>query len=802
MRPLSLLILLCLLIISLQGYAQLRSVTNQVDSSMAAQYLEGITLTIPKQTTSNIDSGIQLLYYHQFSCKGNYIKGEFVPFLQPADVIAEPVKKVQVNEHKIKFLTIHGNISYDFYYRSKIDTPISQQDFQQYTERVYVDVLLKEKLPIKVGFVLRQSNSPFFRDFNDVNFRFDRFAYGRNLKQDLLNRLTAQLPKRPDLQSAETALKVEKQQLLDLKNWLDNPATLQKLIEEKEKQYHRKLLTAKKEIDSNNIETGNIDFRKKAEKKFPVNDNIFEEYKTKSDSVAVGYSKKIKEEQDSIFGKFEAFYDSKKKKSDSLQKDIKLLQSKSDSLKAVVQKDIIRGGQEIGKVSSEQSLKKVAADHGISIDSVNKFQKRLLAVKSFSLGRSILDYTELTAQNITITGINVEYNPSWYAAIAAGKIDYRFRDFFNKNTKNNGQYLLLGRIGIGDRERKALIFTVFQGRKSQSQFAIADSVSNHVSVLGYSLEAIYKKNENTTISAELAKSTKPLAGAVENSKQLNALWKFSDNTNLGINFKAQTVIPETNTKLSGFYRKTGENFQSFSMFSYNTDQTAWLARADQFFYKNRVSVTGMLRRNDFTNPFTDKTYKTSTVFKTVLLNIRIPKYPSLSIGYYPGTQLYVVNKELIRENAYYILNGSLVYGYRFKGISMNSSVVYNQYYNKATDSGFVLYKGVNYYLSHTVFLRKLQLQGSYAYTRQPELKYYTLEGSGEYAFKNYFKIGAGVKYNQMRSGVMYWGERILLTADFKQLGGLQLQYEKSYLPNLNQTLYPVEIGRVSWYKFF
>ena len=320
--------------------------------------------------------------------------------------------------------------------------------------------------------------------------------------------------------------------------------------------------------------------------------------------------------------------------------------------------------------------------------------------------------------------------------------------------------------------------------------------------MGYSLEAIYKKDENTSISAEFAKSTKPVTGSLQTSKQTGAMWNYGDRSNMGINIKAQTIIPQTNTKLSGFFRKTGEHFQSFSLFSYNTDQTAWLARADQSFFKNKITLTGMLRRNDFTNPFTDKTYKTSTVFKSVLLNIRFPKYPSVSIGYYPGTQLYLINKERIRESAYYILNGSVVYSYFIKGLSMNSSFVYNRYTNEATDSGFIAYKGVNYYASQTFLLRKLQLQGGYAYSKQPLLQFYTIESSADYSVKDWLRIGIGAKYNKIAGGNNYWGERMLLSVSLKQFGTVQLQYEKSYLPTINQTLYPVEIGRVSYYKNF
>jgi hypothetical protein len=60
------------------------------------------------------------------------------------------------------------------------------------------------------------------------------------------------------------------------------------------------------------------------------------------------------------------------------------------------------------------------------------------------LAEVCFDYSELTVQNIIISGINIEYNPSYYAAFATGKIDYRFRDFLGKYSNNNGQYITLG----------------------------------------------------------------------------------------------------------------------------------------------------------------------------------------------------------------------------------------------------------------------------------------------------------------------------------------------------------------------
>lgn len=807
----------------------------------------------------NTDTGKSIIYYYSAGCK-RYISNTNI---FPNDTIVTSravINTVEPKKEKVKFLTVHGNVSYDYYSRSKDEVAVNQDNYQQHTERIYLDVLVKEKYPLKVNFASRQSNSPFFKNFYDINFQFDRYSYTKNLKQQLLTKLNKQIPeyKYPDLSEAETQLKKQKDEYAAAKKWLDAPATLQKIIEERERVYYKNV-KAKEDSIKNNLkyeksgklnemqgsttQTDSLSSEKNKllNKKDDVTGKVTGEKDQISDSLTSIKNKitdekdsatakldakkdkitdslssienkasnrkdsitgKVKNKADSVAAPFAKQYEKEKRRLDSLSKRIDSLTKRVDSIRNKVEKNVQRTRQKINSSASEKDLQKIAADNGIELDKDGKLQKRLAALKSFSIGRSMLNYTELTAQNITVTGVNIEYNPSYYAAFAAGKIDYRFRDFLNKNIPHNSQYIIMGRVGIGDKDHKALIFSYFTGRKNTADFSLSDSVKNYVNIVGYSLEAIYKKDENTSLSAEFAKSTKPVTGSLTANKEPGSLVKFSDKSNMGINIKAQTIFPETNTRLSGFFRKTGENFQSFSLFSYNTDQTAWLLRADQSFLKSRITVTGMLRRNDFTNPFTDKTYKTSTVFKSIQMNIRFPKYPSISIGYYPGTQLYVVNKERIRESAYYILNGSASYSYLFKRISMNSLFVYNRYSNEATDSGFIAYKGINYYALQTLFLKKLQLQGGYSYSKQPELQFYTLETSLEFAIRNWLRVGAGVKYNDIKGGNNYWGEKGQLTVKLWHLGDVQLQYEKSYLPTINQTLYPVETGRVSYFKNF
>ncbi len=80
-----------------------------------------------------------------------------------------------------------------------------------------------------------------------------------------------------------------------------------------------------------------------------------------------------------------------------------------------------------------------------------KGYKSMLAFRSAGIGTTHVDYSELTARNIRITGFQAEYNPSFYVAAASGAVDYRFRDFMNSGNRFR-QYLNIARVGWGMRD--------------------------------------------------------------------------------------------------------------------------------------------------------------------------------------------------------------------------------------------------------------------------------------------------------------------------------------------------------------
>lgn len=655
-----------------------------------------------------------------------------------------------------RFISIHGSVQYDFLYRSFADTPYYQKDFRQHSLRASLHVILKNGYPVHLNFLVRESNSPFFRNFVDGGLRFDSKEYENLLRQQIGNKVLSAIQRRPDLDIAEKALEKLLNKYEAVKDKLNSDGLSQRLIEEREKEYFRQTVNSKysdfSEKDIQGAGTGAITVKAKREL-------------------------------------------------DSLANSITRLTTFIDSVKNDIARSAAVIRKKLYKATTVQELNRLAEENGAG-EKKRGFGKLLADLKTAGVGRSVLNYSELTVSNVSLTGVNAEYNPRIYAALAAGKIDYGFRDFFGKNAMSSNQHLFIGRFGWGDKDKKAIIFSLFTGRKSNYGGVLSDTIRSHFPVTGYSFEAIVKKDEWTGITMEMAKTTVPVTGRYTDNKGLESLFRFSDKSNLGVSIKGQTRIPETKTTLKGFFRKTGEHFQSFSLFSYNTDQTAWMLKAEQAFAKDKITIHMALRRNDFVNPLTEKTFKTSTVFKSAQVQVRIPKWPSVSAGYYPGSQLYIIDRDRVRENVYYILNGTVIHTYKLFGVRMVSSAIYNSYSNKGTDSGFINYSGINYVASHSVVLKNIQLQGSFIYTDQQELKFYSIENNVEYSAERVFRIGAGLKYNKINGGGEYWGGGVQLMAEIKRLGILQLQYEKSFLPTIQQTLFPVEVGRVSWIKYF
>jgi len=750
-------------------------------------------------------------YFHSIGknlCKGNvYIY--YVPSKQVAVATKAkrelPVVAIPAMVKK-PLLAIHGNILYDVNYRSNIDTPYVEKDIYQHTVQTYLDIKVKDNYPFRMYFTTRFSNSNLFRNFSDLNLQFNPNDFTHTVKERLKNSIRPSVS--PDsLNAIKKAIDKKIDELSKLKGKENPDAYMQRIVRAKEKE----LNAVKRKQDKPSINTavlkdsiavylGKKQKARNIAAKNPSNNST----NKLTDSVHIEQQKAAYTRERATL---EKEYQDKKKHIDSLEKQLTVLQQQYSLLKEGMNYDADQIKREIDQAKNVQELKAKMKDIGIPDTVLPKGYTTLLAIRSFGIGRSMVDYSELSAKNISITGIQVEYNPSYYAAFAAGFVDYRFRDYIVRANAGPRQYLALIRFGKGNKDGNNIILTYYTGRRqlyNSSTTNTGGQVPNY-QLMGYTLEGTYRLNAATYIIAEVAKSSVPYYSmqSAKDRSVLSSSFDMKDRTNEAYSVKAYSLIRKTQTKLSGSYRYTGANFQSFSTFTNGSQKRAWSVKAEQPFFKRILTLTGSIRQNDFSNPFIATLYKSTTVFKSIQATFRKRKLPTITVGYFPSSQLTKLSNEQYAENMFYTFTASANHFYKSRKLLFNTAVVYTQFYNKASDSNFVYFNTKNLLVSQSFFIQRLTLQANLSAAINTEYRLYTAEQNFQYGINSWLTLGAGAKYNmQTVYKRRLWGYSGTATVKVPKVGEFQFMADKGFIPGANKELVANNIGRLSYFKIF
>lgn len=693
-------------------------------------------------------------------------------------VVKEPVKKAPVEPAKPQrapFLQVHGNVMYNVNYYSNIDTPYNEQDIYQHTVQTYLDVTVKGKYPMRVYLTNRFTNSKLFRNFSDLNFNYNNTSFTQNIKTQVRDKFLASLtsPKAPDSLKAELDTTIKKLRSLD--GWIKNPSLVQKLMEAREKAMRDSLRNAGKIPDTS--------------LKLPVVDSAL---------VRIGLDT----------SDIEALYKSRRQQADSLRARIVSLQQMIKAAKGQSQESVNRVCREIEQAKSPARLKEIMHENNIGDTILPKGYKTLMAIRSFGVGRTVVNYSELSAKNISVNGLQAEYNPDAYYALATGSVDYRFRDFIVKGPKQSGQYLTVLRYGRGLKDGNNIIFTMFGGRRQLYNAGTVDSQQVQTpssALLGFTIEGTYRLTKNIMLTAEVAKSSYPVYAKDSSDKNSlpSQMLEMSNRHNEAYSLKSEAFFPKTQTTVKGTFKRLGANFQSFSTFTDGSEQTAWSANVQQLFFKRQLTIMLGANTNDFSNPFIGSKYKSTTVFKSVQATLRKNKWPIVSLGYFPSSQITKLGDGLYQENLFYTLTGNVTHSYKVSQLMMNSALVYTQFYNRSTDSGFVYFNTKNLLLSQSAFIGQLTLQANASGAFNQEYKLYTLEGKALYNINKYISIGGGVKYNyQTQFNIEQLGYSAETSLQIPKVGQIQFSAEKGFIPGMNKQLVPNNTGRATYFKTF
>lgn len=740
--------------------------------------------------------------------------------------ICKPLKQVMytgeaalsylVNGRQKKSLfKVHGNVQYDFTYRSFVDTPFSQKNFQQHTVQTTLDITIREQYPLRMTILHRSSNSPYFDDITDVNVQFNQGIFLNQLKTGL-NKKIPDVVNKAKLSEIERLYQQKKWEIEALQNWINSPGRLQELVEAKERELSERLLAEGKALlDSQNItiprnipavpQLPDQQFLKK--KVFTALQNQWQRHqdslRTRADSLLTNKKNKADSLLDNdMLSKIQE----KKNELDKALKELKTYESKLKSVKKTFQDSINLLKQQLAQIKDPAQLKHFIRQHKLSTKDLPKGWQTLAAINTIGIGRTWVDYSDLTVKNISLTGINAELSPSkFYLAFAAGRVNYRFRDFVMKNSDRPRQNLYLLRAGIGRKEGNNLILTWYDGKRSMLNSFGNSSVSGNLErVIGMSVQTRLQLDPNNYIVLESAKSSFHNTGTVNQPTDglLEKVWNFKDRSNEAYSIKLYSNWPQTNTRVTGYYRKMGEHFQSFNLQPVNVGQVAYQFKVQQQLWKRRLQIEAGIRKNDFNSPFINPGLASKTVFKSLQATLRVPKYPFVSIGYYPSSQLTVLDNNVIVENQYNTLSTVISHAYRIKNISMSSSAVLLKFYNSGADTGFIYYNATSVTVNHFIFFKGLQLQSGLTLTRQRDLKVATLEQSANYQIREWLTINGGLKYNRVNNQQTLWGVSAGLGLLIKKFGTVQASYDKSYLPGTSRNLLPVDMGRVTYYRVF
>lgn len=733
------------------------------DSLSAAKRSPGLALTDtppdPETLVPSLDHG---------SCKGVI----FVP--QAPEYEKLPVARTQTPPAPapappphVPFLQVHGNVLYNLNYYSRIDTPYNERDIYQHTIQTWLDILVKGQYPFRIYLTNHFSNSALFRNYSDFNFSYNNSGFSQQVKDQVRKEFLQSLPGTKVLDSLQQVLNNDLQKLRGLNAGVKNPALIQKMVEAREAAQRK--ITAKKDSTSAKDSTSVID----------------------------------KDEH-----LLDSLYANKKKEADSLRKEIERLETLLQSVHQKSQTEINQTLQDIQKSENPAQLQKELQTLGISDSTLPKGYKTLMAIKSFNLGRTVVNYSELSAKNISVNGVQAEYNPSWYYAFASGSVDYRFRDFIVQGPGGAHQYLNIFRVGKGLKDGNSIILTYFTGKRQlYNAGTTTDTTNTQVpssSLMGITLEGNYHINKNILLTGELAKSSSPSYTGDSTRKPLGTqLFQINDRSNEAWSLKANAFFPATQTRIRGTYKHLAANYQSFSIFTDGSAQSAWSASIDQMLFRKQLDIMIGANTNDFSNPLISQEYKSTTVFKSIQATLRRRNWPVISLGYFPSSQITKLGNSQYMENLFYTLVGNMTHSYVYHKILMNTAVVYTQFYNRSSDSGFTYFNTRNLMVSQSVFLNRFTLQLNASGASNQDYQLYTLEGKVQHTLSRVLTLGAGIKYNKQTTyNIEQMGYSAEATIRLNKLGQLQFSADKGFIPGMNKQLVPDNTGRLTYLKTF
>ncbi|WP_315814260.1 hypothetical protein [Paraflavitalea speifideaquila] len=181
-----------------------------------------------------------------------------------------------------------------------------------------------------------------------------------------------------------------------------------------------------------------------------------------------------------------------------------------------------------------------------------------------------------------------------------------------------------------------------------------------------------------------------------------------------------------------------------------------MVKAEQGFFKRKLRLTGSLRKNEFTNPFLPQDYKSNTVFKSLTATFKMRKWPAITVGYQPMSQLTALDSVVI-ENRFQVLNGSAYHTYHIGTLRTASTLVLNKFYNSGRDTGFVYFNATHVFWAQQFYFNKFTTQVAISYTKNSSYRLVVMDEGIQWNLRQLGSAGFGVKINALNDQLVKTG---------------------------------------------
>lgn len=496
---------------------------------------------------------------------------------------------------------------------------------------------------------------------------------------------------------------------------------------------------------------------------------------------------------DSLLEGFRRYQSGLTHERDSLYFLFKNLQDSVARLKLVYDQQTDSINLIISRLSSAGDITNYADQQGTG-DSLSRKRgwTNVLMKTNFRLGKFILNNSELTVSNIFLHGVSIRYGDKNFIMVSGGFYDFAFRSLFNFRTDSS-------------RQQRPVVFAVKFGRLKGRNLTAASFYTGQKTKYG-SLTSTYKTiagisfEKNITISRhifaelEIAKSTTGSNLAADKQRStLKDLFTTYNIRTLGAYATLNGYFPKTRTDAVITYRYWGQQFESFTANQYFNPQNYLAANVSQSFLKRRLFLQGGLKYTDFKSYGISTNIKSRTLFASANATLRVRKLPVISIGYYPGSQLYWLDQSRLYEYYYYILNSTVSHYFKAGAIPVQAVFSFNSFTNKYTDS-LVVGSQSNYSVFLTAWVHQFSYQANYTRQQAGSSRLTTAEAGLLFSDRS-LRIGGTLKLN-FAEQTYRTGYSFNLGVSLKRAGIFSIIYDKSYLPDRTGQFIPVSMGQL------